>query len=677
MKEMEKIHVKIRMYRTFVASLMVTAVCCGALAQLNPANRLQTPTQSGSRGQVVAATDGKGQVQLFWTPVAGVWPAGGWRIVDGQNSVIADRIVPASPEAMKALSEEGQTLVRKLAAGLVSADGRTQTTSLGWAALYSMSNPDFARAMGLSCTLVQAAPGPHQYKILGLNAAGAPNGLTLSSSIVNTSVATPLPPSPTNVTAKITSQGVALFWTPAVDRMNNIPVIAYWVERDGYGKLTDRPHVVGATWKPDMPAFVDTSAPGEEEHDYSVYSVDVFGRTSAAATVHIMIPDLKAKLAPGGLMATAGDNKVSLQWKASDNPNVAGYIVERAQLYGGPYEAITQTALARTVTTYEDTGLMGGATYYYRLRTMDARGELGIVSQSASARPANAVKPPAPTKLQLAAGSSRVRATWQPVQFPVAGYFVERQAKGDTRWTRLNARPIREALYDDYLGETYGTMMYRVVAVGTDNKESDAGEVAQATLEDPTLPSEPTITSIDGTGGKVSLKFRANGLLARTAQFLVMRSSEAEDEGLVVGDPVPAATAQFTDDGVEAGEHYWYRVVALDAAGNRSDPSAPAVVRVGAPSIPKPAAPSVRLLGQPFPSAEISFALPDAHLSVMVQVRRTPNGSWMTLAGPIQDQTRVVDTNIQAGAHNAYRIVYRAANRQYGVPSDPVEPAAK
>jgi chitodextrinase len=677
MKEMETIHVKIRMYRTFVASFIVTAVCCGALAQLNPANRLQTPAQSGSRGQVLAAADGKGQVQLFWTPVASAWPAGGWRIVDGQNNVIADRIVPASPDAMKALSEEGQALVRKLVAGLVSVDSNKQSKSLGWAALYSMSNPDFARAMGLACTLVQVAPGPHQYNILGLSAAGTPNGLTLTSSIVNTSTATPLPPSPTNVTAKITSQGVALYWTPAVDRMNNIPVIAYWVERDGYGKLTNWPHVVGATWKPEMPAYVDTSAPGEEEHDYSVYSVDVFGRTSAAATVHILIPDLKARLALGGLTATAGDNKVALQWKASDNTNVAGYIVERAQLYGGPYETITQTALARTVTTYEDAGLMGGATYYYRVRTMDARGELGVVSQSVPCRPANAVKPPAPTKLQLVVGSSRVRATWQPVQFPVAGYFVERQAKGDTRWTRLNARPLREALYDDYIGETYGTMMYRIVAVGTDNKVSDAGEVEQATLDDPTLPSEPTITLIDGAGGKVVLKFRANGLQARTTQFLVMRSSDAEDEGLVVGDPVPAANAQFTDDGVEAGEHYWYRVVALDAAGNRSDPSAAAVVRVGAPAIPKPAAPSVRLIGQPFPSAEISFAQPAAHLSVMVQVRRQPNGSWMTLAGPIQDQTPVIDTNIQPGSHNAYRIVYRAANRQYGAPSDTVEPAAK
>jgi hypothetical protein len=245
-----------------------------------------------------------------------------------------------------------------------------------------------------------------------------------------------------------------------------------------------------------------------------------------------------------------------------------------------------------------------------------------------------------------------------------------------TRWRRLNAQLVKETRFDDHLGaDTYGTLTYRIIAVGTDNKESAPSEVVQATLDDPTLPTEPTITSIDGTGGKVLLKFRANGELSRTTQFFVMRSSDENDEGLVIGDPIPASTQQFSDDGVEAGQHYWYRVVALDAAGNRSDPSTPATVRVGAPPIPKPAAPTVRSVSQPFPMAEISFAQPSAGLAVMVQVRRGTTGKWMTLAGPIKDQTKVLDSAFRGGQNTAYRIVYRAANNQYGDPSDSVAAA--
>ena len=88
-----------------------------------------------------------------------------------------------------------------------------------------------------------------------------------------------------------------------------------------------------------------------------------------------------------------------------------------------------------------------------------------------------------------------------------------------------------------------------------------------------------------------SLSNLLGGEISRTSQFLVLRNTEEDDIGLVIGDPVAAATPQFSDDGVRAGHHYWYRVVALDNKGNRSDPISPAVVRVGAPLIVKPPAP--------------------------------------------------------------------------------------
>jgi hypothetical protein len=120
------------------------------------------------------------------------------------------------------------------------------------------------------------------------------------------------------------------------------------------------------------------------------------------------------------------------------------------------------------------------------------------------------------------------------------------------------------------------------------------------------------------------------------------------------------------------GQDYWYRVVAFDAAGNRSDLSAAAVARVGAPSLSKPPAPAVRLVQQPFPAAQISFSAPPAHTSVVVQVQRDERGLWITLARPAQDQTQVLDTNIRSGHRNAYRIVYRTANQTWSATSDEV-----
>jgi hypothetical protein len=659
----------------FVSSLLAIALCTGAAAQ---------------QGRVVAAADDQSNVMLFWTPAQGQWPEGGWRIVDEQNNTVVDRIVVADPKNMQALSADQQAQVKKLAAGLVSSDANTQKKSLGMVAVNAMSNPDFARAMGMACTLTHVSPGTHTYKIVGLDHSGKLSNLMFSSDPINTLMSTPLPPSPTGVTAVMTTQGVALYWTPVSDKYQGPPAVAYWVQRQDYGMLTKHPVVLGTKWDSKTAAYLDKTAPVEEELDYSVYSVDVLGRQSAATPVHILAADVKAIRSPLALKATATDNKVSLQWTPSTNPNTTGYILERARLFHGPYEPLTKTALAHNMTSYVDTGMVGGITYFYRLRSMNVRGELGEPSDPVAAHPTNTARPPKPAKPQLDAGISRVRVIWQPVQFPVAGYFVERQTQGQTQgiverkaliiphWKRLNSRLVRGPFYDDYVGsQTYGTLAYRIVAVGLDSKESDPGDFAQTTLEDPSLPDVPNIASIDGTGGKVILTFSSRGEVSHTSQFLVLRSTEENDIGLVIGDPIPAASPQFTDDGVQAGHHYWYRVVALDSKGNRSDTSLPAVVRVGAPLIAKPPAPVVKYLTQPFPSAEIDFQLPDTRLSVMVHVRRGVDGIWTTLAGPVQGQTKVVDSNIQEGVRNFYRVVYRAANNLFGEASDPVELNAK
>ena len=53
-----------------------------------------------------------------------------------------------------------------------------------------------------------------------------------------------------------------------------------------------------------------------------------------------------------------------------------------------------------------------------------------------------------------------------------------------------------------------------------------------------------------------SLSNLLDGEISRTSQFLVLRSTEEDDIGLVIGDPVAAVTPQFSDDGVRAGHYY-------------------------------------------------------------------------------------------------------------------------
>jgi transcriptional regulator with GAF, ATPase, and Fis domain len=63
---------------------------------------------------------------------------------------------------------------------------------------------------------------------------------------------------------------------------------------------------------------------------------------------------------PTGLTATAADKQVTLNWTAA--ARAASYTVKRSLANGGPY---TEIASSISSTTYSNTGLTNGTTYYY------------------------------------------------------------------------------------------------------------------------------------------------------------------------------------------------------------------------------------------------------------------------------------------------------------------------
>jgi hypothetical protein len=109
---------------------------------------------------------------------------------------------------------------------------------------------------------------------------------------------------------------------------------------------------------------------------------------------------------PGSVLAAAGDARVALTWAAS--LGAASYTVKRATTSGGPYQTIV-SGLAST--TYTDTGLTNGTTYYYVISATNACGE-SANSAEASATP-NAVQvTAAPTKLNAVGAKRKVMLSW-------------------------------------------------------------------------------------------------------------------------------------------------------------------------------------------------------------------------------------------------------------------------
>jgi len=629
-------------------------------------------------GTMFTASDGKGHVSLFWFPPPSQWPAGGWKLSDSTGQVLVPPIKVGEPTALGPLSVEDQDTIQKLSSALAVSDSSQQRKNLlAILSLRVFSEPSFAHALGLSWTLDNVPPGSRAYKVEGLDSAGKVT-VQITSSPVDSSQATAPPAAPDGVQANGDRNGVSLFWNPPAD--NHQPsVVAYAIERDGGGQssapVTAKPAVVGLRWDPKKPLVVDRNAPANEMLTYRVFSVDVFGRRSAGTSIRIFYPDFHALEPPRPVTAAGGVGRIVVSWPAEQKPNLAGYVVERAFLYAGPYEALAQQALPPTTAQYEDATVRGGTTYYYRVRAVNSRGDLGNPSSAAAAQPQNPGAPPKVEGLTADTGQTRVRLTWKPASFPVAGYFVQRRAvtgvAGVENFVRLNPHVTPEPLYDDYFGMSSDAKMeYRVVAVGFDNAESPVSASVQVVLGDRSVPEMPSITGSSGADGKALLNFLPALPEEKSAQFLVLRSGREGDLGVVIGDPLPGNVRQFTDLYVSPGEKYWYRLVAVDKNGNRSDPTRPVAIRVGSPRIPTPPAPTAQYTGVPYPHVVLQFPQPPVGLSVIVerqdQTSNDPASSgWIRIAGPMT-AANVADNRVPASGSVGYRISYVAAGGKVG-----------
>jgi chitin-binding protein len=81
--------------------------------------------------------------------------------------------------------------------------------------------------------------------------------------------------------------------------------------------------------------------------------------------------------APTGLAATAGNAQVALSWGAASG--ATSYNVKRSTTNGGPYSNVATNV---TATTFTNTGLTNGTTYYYVVTAVNANGESGVSAQA-------------------------------------------------------------------------------------------------------------------------------------------------------------------------------------------------------------------------------------------------------------------------------------------------------
>ncbi|WP_224753568.1 lytic polysaccharide monooxygenase [Paenibacillus terricola] len=207
----------------------------------------------------------------------------------------------------------------------------------------------------------------YYYVVSASNSAGT-SGNSTQASATPAGAATQAPAAPTGLSTMGHDSHVMLSWAASTG------ATSYTVKQ---ATVSGGPYTNIATVT--STSYTDLSVTNGTTYYYVISASNSAG-TSANSTQASATPTSGASMeipaAPTGLTATAGNAQVTLAWTASSG--ATSYTVKRATVSGGPYTDVATV----TTTSYVNTGLTNGTTYYY---VVSASNSMGSSANSAQA----------------------------------------------------------------------------------------------------------------------------------------------------------------------------------------------------------------------------------------------------------------------------------------------------
>ncbi len=355
----------------------------------------------------------------------------------------------------------------------------------------------------------------------------------------NTASATPAgPPSaPSSLSATASGTAVGLSWaaSPGATSYN---LLRSAVSGSGYVSVATS--LAGTN-------YTNTGLVAATTYYYVVQGANLYGTGSTSAPASATT----VPAAPTGVSALGGVGQIAISWAAA--PKATGYNLLRSATSGSGYLGVTG-ASGLTGTSYVNSGLAAGSTWYYVLEAVNAAG-----TSARSAQVQSPTAPAAPNSLAWSApAAGQVKVTWAP-SVAATSYNLKRSAavSGGPYTTSVATGITNPAVgyTDSALGP--GTNYYYVAsAVNAAGQGPDSTQVTALTR-----PAAPALNTPTVGNGSVGLSWSA----------VVSATSYGVKRATVVGGPyttvATVTAASHTNTGLTNGLTYYYVVSATNAAG--------------------------------------------------------------------------------------------------------------
>jgi fibronectin type 3 domain-containing protein len=325
--------------------------------------------------------------------------------------------------------------------------------------------------------------------------------------------------------------------------------------------------------------FPAKDANGQVMKDTWLLAMDYFGINYDYQDNVYVITNMRpaSPAAPAGVTAAPADGGVLLDWADNAEPTATGYNVYRSDAENGVYVKVNAGPVRAS--EFLDTTAPGGVTSHYKVTAADDWGGESPLSAVASAtRGADTNAPAAPASVTTSSRVDGVLLGWaRNMEADVVGYRVYRALSSDGAFIMLNEHGMSVA--NEFLdSETQeGTnYYYRITAVdGTGNESAPSAVVSgsRAAPQDVVPPAAPTGLNAVGQKHGIVLNWSANGE-ADLAGYRIFRATSANGTYTALNNGQIVVGTLFIDGTVAHGRAYFYRITAVDTAGNQSPQSA-------------------------------------------------------------------------------------------------------
>jgi fibronectin type 3 domain-containing protein len=454
------------------------------------------------------------------------------------------------------------------------------------------------------------------------------------------------------ITGITTSSGVSLGWSQVGG------ATAYTLERSLDGSGFTAPTVFapctatstlsagagcsGAT------AYIDgTVAPGTLYY-YRVRSTTPIGPYSPVQSA------LTQPVSPANLAATAGTKSISLSWGSVAGET--GYQVLR-----GPTKGSEAVLTSVTSTTYVDSGLTDGATYYYEVTALNASG-----SSSPSNEVFTTTLPGAISNLSAAydatasGGAGGITLTWPQVP-SASSYDVFRSLTP-------GGENLSAAAYDSVTGTTGytdlkltagATYYYKVVArnPGAGPGSNEASAPVPPRAPSPVATAGDSLVTLTWTQPAQATSYR---LFCSTSTGTYDYSNPAASQtstGAVSAPITTCVPAKGGNPAVSIGTNTRYYFVARAAIGSSESVNS---TEVSATTLPAPVSNLVATAStDPAATLQVTLTFTPSPGATGYNVYRTLTGGSFNFSAPLQTNatgTPVVDTTVANGTSYDYAL---------------------